>query len=229
MTPAGPHPAGTGPAERPAADTTLRVLLKVLVWLGAAAWVLIVVPALTLFVAATGSLGVPWGWLIGIAVMTVPVVLFALALVAVGTRPSLTLSYAAAAGAIALIAGMLAASWSSAQPPLLRAELDQVGVPAGWVLTGESSKAGGCLDACSNVSRTYDAPGDPTAALELVVARFDDHGYRLDPIEPDGPLTGGSATEVSRTGRRPAAGMNLEVEADSVNGLTEVRLELEGT
>lgn len=120
------------PGDVPGTDNRqgpLRTVIKVFLWLGALIYVGVYVPLVGLLLVASGTLGVDRGWVTGIVVVSVPVAVIAGGLLLSGTRVWLGGVFAAGAGTLAVVAGVLVAAWSAPQPPLIRAELDEVGVP----------------------------------------------------------------------------------------------------
>lgn len=227
MTPVPPQP---GPLVQPQGSTgrpgPWKVTFRVFLGLGVAAYCAVYLPLVGLYFAVSSALGVPWGWVIGVAVMAAPVVVIAGGLLLSGVRAWMTVSFAAIAGTLAVVVALALAAASVPQPRLLQSELDEVGVPSGWIQTGEVTKKGGCLDYCSSVKRTYEVQGTPAEALEQLVERFDDRGYDLSPLVFDEPTLNQVANSASTDGRGPIG--DLDLEAGSADSFTEVRIELEG-
>ncbi len=162
----------------------------------------------------------------GIVVTIVPVAVIAGGLLLSGTRVWLGGIFAAGAGILAVVAGVLVPAWSAPQPPLIRAELDEVGVPAGWLQADESSDEGGCFDVCASVTRSYEVSGGPDEVLEELAQRFEDHGYDMAPVSFEGPARARSTTMTSSSGQRAAWYVGMD--ADSEAAPTVVSIYLKG-
>lgn len=202
---------------------------RVLVGLVALAYVGLVAPVTLLSLWISSALGVPWGWAIGIVTMTVPIAVIAGLMLLSGVRPRSSAAFAAGTGTVIVIGVLAVAAVSVRQPPLLRSELDKVGVPSGWRQTDESADEGGCLDGCAYVLRTYEVQGPRDETLEQLAERFEDHGYDLGPVDVDElDETDEDPDSATATAQGPGPAGYLSLDAASEDDLTEVDIRLKG-
>lgn len=79
---------------------------------------------------------------------------------------------------LALVLGL--ADWYTSPPTheRLAAKADDVEVPAGWELEGESALGNTwCFKGCPELTRTYVVPGEYAAARDAVVAALEEDGW----------------------------------------------------
>lgn len=112
---------------------------------------------------------------------------------------------------VAAVLSAVLLTWSTAVAPApstheLSAQLDSVGVPAGWALVDERSSEGTpmCFDTCPAACRDYQVPGSTQAAIDSLRARFDQGGFRTIRDE--------STTSLVLVGRGPRSRLELTVQ-----------------